>query len=420
MIRIDTYRSGERIVARKTTALAGIAAVMGVVTGAVIGTIALAQPGGFAQRMQATLGEPFIGLTADGMVETGLFELQSTGVGTDEVRIAAERFVESLSDEQRERTVYPIDDSEWRNWANIHLFPRQGVSVREMTEAQKELAYALMRASLSERGYETSRDIMRLNHTIAEMIDNFQDYGEDLYFFTVMGEPSTEAPWGWQLDGHHLVVNYFVAGDQVVMTPVFMGSEPVTAESGRYDGTTIMQPEQDEALAFMQSLDAGLRADAILSVEKSRGENEAEMMADNVTVAYEGLPATRLDATQRRALLDLISLYVGNMDDGHAEIRMDEVMAHLDRTFFAWKGSVESNGVFYYRIHSPVIYIEFDHQGPTALPGPRGEATRNHIHSVVRTPNGNDYGKDLLRQHMERYASDPAHGHGESAAFAGL
>jgi hypothetical protein len=34
-----------------------------------------------------------------------------------------------------------------------------------------------------------------------------------------------------------------------------------------------------------------------------------------------------------------------------------------------------------------------------------------HIHSVVRTPNGNDYGKDLLRQHYEKHRNDPSHGH---------
>jgi hypothetical protein len=168
----------------------------------------------------------------------------------------------------------------------------------------------------------------------------------------------------------------------------------------------------------MQSLTGEQRADATLSGDKQRGENEAEMMADNVTVAYEGLSATRLNATQRDAFVDLIELYVGNMDEGHAAIRMDEVMAQLDKTYFAWKGRVESDGVFYYRIHSPVIYIEFDHQGPVALGGPRGVATRNHIHSVVRTPNGNDYGKDLLRQHMEMYAGDGDHGHSDSASFA--
>jgi hypothetical protein len=400
-------------VTRKTCALAGLTAL--------VATIALAQPGGFGgfnQRMQAVLAEPFVGLTADGNVESGLYALAETGVSTDDVRAAAERFLAALSDEQRQRTVFPLEDTEWRNWANVHLFQRQGVSALEMTEAQRELAYALVQAGLSERGYQTSRDIMRLNHTVAELVDNFDEYGEHLYYFTVMGEPSADEPWGWQLDGHHLVVNYFVIGDQVVMTPTFMGSEPVSADSGRYAGTSILQPEQDQALAFMQTLLSDQRADAILTTEKGRGENQAEMMSDNVEVAYEGLPATRLDARQREALLDLIGLYVGNMDDGHAAIRMEEVMAHLDRTYFAWKGHVEANGVFYYRIHSPVIYIEFDHQGPVALGGPRGVATRNHIHSVVRTPNGNDYGKDLLRQHMEQYANDPEHGHGDTAVFA--
>ena len=52
-----------------------------------------------------------------------------------------------------------------------------------------------------------------------------------------MGEPSANEPWGWQLDGHHAIINYFVLGDQVVMTPLFCGSEPVIATSGKYKGT---------------------------------------------------------------------------------------------------------------------------------------------------------------------------------------
>jgi hypothetical protein len=390
---------------------------LGLTAAGLAGSLVLAQPGGFG-RFGAALDAPFVGLTADGEIEPGLLALEATGIGTEPVRLATERFLAALSDEQRERTQFPIDDREWRNWANIHRFERQGVSALELTETQRELAYGLIRAGLSERGYETSRDIMRLNHTVAELVDNFEEYGEHLYHFTVMGEPSAAEPWGWQLDGHHLVVNYFVVGDQVVMTPVFMGSEPVTAEGGKYAGTTIMQPEQDLALAFMQSLDNDQRDAAIIGAEKARGENEAEMMSDNATVAYAGLPVTRLETAQREALLELVGLYVGNMDDGHAAIKMEEVMAHLDRTYFAWKGRVEDGGVFYYRIHSPVIYIEFDHQGPVALGGPRGVATRNHIHSVVRTPNGNDYGKDLLRRHLEAFAGDPLHGHGESAALA--
>src|SRR5690606_6872400 len=328
----------------------------------------------------SALDAPFVGLTTDGTPVAGLFEIKPTGVSTAPVRAAAERLLATLDTAQREQVMFPVDDTEWRNWANIHRFARQGVSVADMNEAQREAAYDLLRASLSARGYETARDIMRLNHHLAELVNNFDEYGEHLYWFTVMGTPSADEPWGWQLDGHHLVVNYFVMGDQIVMTPTFMGSEPVRAESGQYAGTEILQDEQRLALELMQSLDTEQRRAAIVSEAKTRGENRAEMMRDNVVVAQEGLPVTRLNAAQRDRLLALVALYVGNMDAGHAAVRMDEIRAHLDATTFAWKGSVEPDGVFYYRVQSPVVYIEFDHQGPVALDGPRNEATRRHIH----------------------------------------
>jgi hypothetical protein len=390
-----------------------LAAILAVPALALVYVLVAAQPSappGFADRMRTALAEPFTGLSAAQRID-GLFSVAPTGVSTAPVQAAAESLLAALDEAQRARMLFPVDDAEWRNWANVHRFPRQGVALDDMTEVQREAVYALLRAGLSSKGYETSRDIMRLNYHLAELLDNFEEYGEHLYFVTIMGSPSAAEPWGWQLDGHHLVINYFVLGDQVVMTPTFMGSEPMSAASGKYAGTAILEDEQTLAVAFMQSLDAEQRGVAVLSERKGRGENRAEMMRDNVTVPYEGLPASRLDAQQRRSLLDLIELYVGNMDDGHAAVKMDEVMAQLDTTYFAWKGSVEPSGVFYYRIQSPVLYIEFDHQGPTALAGPRDAATRNHVHSVVRTPNGNDYGKDLLRLHYEAYAYDPGHGH---------
>jgi hypothetical protein len=99
------------------------------------------------------------------------------------------------------------------------------------------------------------------------------------------------------------------------------------------------------------------------------------------------------------------------MDDGHARIRMEEVAAHIDDTYFAWIGGTGDESVFYYRIQSPVILIEFDHETPVALRDLPRVPSRKHIHAVVRTPNGNDYGKDLLRQHYEAHRNDPAHGH---------
>ena len=89
-------------------------------------------------------------------------------------------------------------------------------------------------------------------------------------------------------------------------------------------------------------------------------------------------------------------------------MHLADVEARLDETYFAWVGETNDDSVFYYRIHSPVVLIEFDHQTPVGLTHlyPRGVPYREHIHAVVRTPNGNDYGKDLLRQHWSSTRTD--------------
>lgn len=355
------------------------------------------------------LAEPFKGITTNGQVERGLFGLRSAGVSTEPVRKAAEAFLAVLTAPQRAKTVFAVDDNEWRMWMNQSFYVRQGVSFLEMNEAQRESAFGLLRASLSARGLRLTRDIMRLNHTLGELTgDNFDEYGEWQYHITVMGTPSATEPWGWQLDGHHAIVNYFVLGDQVVMTPFFAGSEPVIAPSGKYRGTTILQDEQSRGLAFVNGLDEGQRKQAILRVSKTGNDNLTEAWRDNVVLDFAGVRATSLGEAQRKQLLDLVHLYVGNMDEGHARVRMDEVKAQLDRTWFAWIGATAPDSVFYYRIHSPVILIEFDHQRPVALRhlSDPNLPNREHVHVVVRTPNGNDYGKDLLRQHYQQHAHE--------------
>jgi hypothetical protein len=365
-----------------------------------------------AQRgpQQDPLAEPFKGVTTNGTVVAGLFPVRATGVSTGPVRDAATRFLSALTAEQRGRTSYAVDDSEWRKWNNVHRYARQGVSFKEMSETQRERAFDLMRAGLSAKGFEKSRNVMKLNGYLAELRQNFDEYGEFLYHLTVMGAPSSAEPWGWQLDGHHLIVNYFVLGDQVVMTPAFMGSEPVTATTGQYAGTSVLQDEQNKGLAFMRSLPAAQQATATIQSAKTGNNALAQAFRDNLVLDYAGLRAAELSAAHQEALLGVIQEYVANMPDGHARVKMEEVRKHLPETRFAWIGGAGDDDAFYYRIHSPVILIEFDHQSPVALPGPRvpGKA---HIHTVVRTPNGNDYGKDLLRQHYEKHKHDSAHGH---------
>lgn len=351
---------------------------------------------------QTGLKEPFRGVTANGTVEPGLFPVKSTGVSTEPVRKAAVAFLAGLTDAQRAKTKFPIDDSEWRKWMNQHFYVRQGVSFLEMNDKQRELGFALLRASLSANGLKLSRDIMKLNETLGELNNNdFVQYGEWRYHITVMGEPSKDKPWGWQIDGHHLIINYFVLGDQVVMTPTFVGSEPVIATSGKYKGTSILQEEPKLGLALIRSLDAGQKKKAILETAKPANNNVGEAFKDNVVLDYAGLRGAEMTAEQKKAMLGVVAKYVSNMDDGHAKVKMAEVEKHLDKTFFSWIGGTEDASVFYYRIHSPVILIEFDHQRPAGLRGMMKDQSPNkeHVHVVIRTPNGNDYGKDLLRQH---------------------
>ena len=356
------------------------------------------------------LAEKYTGVTTHGAPAEGLFGIHSTGVSTEPIQRAAKDFLGSLTSEQVAKTVFPVDDPEWRKWMNQHFYIRQGMGFDEMQEVQRNAAFGLLRESLSARGLKLTRDIMKLNHTLGELNgDNFVEYGEWLYWITVMGEPSSTEPWGWQLDGHHAIINYFVLGDQVVMTPFFVGSEPVIAETGKYMGTSILQVEQNRGLAMLRALSEVQQEQAVIQVSKTGNDNLGEAFKDNIVLDYAGVSVASWSDTQKDQLLELIELYIGNLRDGHARVRMEEVTAHLNDTFFAWIGGTDDEAVFYYRIHSPVILIEFDHQQPAGLRHLFSSdlPIRQHVHAVIRTPNGNDYGKDLLRQHYKAHPHTP-------------
>ena len=123
---------------------------------------------------------------------------------------------------------------------------------------------------------------------------------------------------------------------------------------------------------------------------------------DNFELRYEGVCYGDLSSSEQGLLLNLMEIYINRIRPGHAAVKREEVRAHLRDTYFAWMGGFAEDSVFYYRIHSPVVLIEFDHQSGIVLDNDK--PSRHHIHTIVRTPNGNDYGKDLLRQHRELHA----------------
>jgi len=364
----------------------------------------------YAAAGEAAVAQPFKGVTTDGTVVPGLFQLQKTGVSTEPIREAALAFLAALGPAEQASACFPIDADAWRRWSNIHPWiMRHGVSLDALTPLQRERGLDLLRASLSLGGFDVARDVMKLNETIREMTGKDDEYGEWLYWLSVFGRPSPSEPWGWQIDGHHLIVNCFVLGDQIVLTPMFMGSEPTAADAGTYAGTRVFEAEERDGLALVRSLDAGQRGRAILGTELPP-ELFTVAYRDNFELRYEGIRYGELGTAQQRLLGDLIETYLGRIRPGHDEIRREEVARHLAETHFAWIGGTDEESVFYYRVHSPVILVEFDHQRGIALDN--DAPSRNHIHTIVRTPNGNDYGRDLLRQHHAAFDhSRPGHRH---------
>ena len=280
----------------------------------------------------------------------------------------------------------------------------------------RELALDIVRATLSARGFHQARSIMRINQLVAELSGDFNAFGEWPYFVSVFGDPAGDAPWGWQIDGHHLCINTMVFDGRIVMTPSFMGSEPRRIHSRSARRTVAVRPggvDRAVADALARRRPAGARRSSIPSIHPDDispqlqnmfdGRMQAGAVHDNLVAPYQGVAGTELSEAQRRMLLELAGAYVGWSDDPSrrgaacAEVtappRRDVVLV-VRRVSTTWRP-------FYYRVHSPVILIEFDHHPGVVFDNE--VPTRHHVHTVVRTPNGGDYGRDLLRQHHEQF-----------------
>ena len=390
--------------------------------GVTLGAGALGQnpPPGMVERMArnraAALAEPFVGITTDGNPIPDLYSITGPeGESNTQLVRAAEAFLNALTREQRAMATFDIEDVKWRGWTNVRSINRDGLGLFALTDGQRERALDMMRAALSVKGFATSRDIMRLNETLAELSQDDERLDEWFYWVAIMGEPSETQPWGWQIEGHHLIVNYFVLGNRVVMSPLFLGTEPAFAESGVYQGTAVLVAEREKAFALYASLTQEQKERALLSRDEivpapptiNYTRTSTESLSDNALIPYQGIRADALSAEQRIILLGVIEEFINTNRASYAETRMREIEARLHETYFAWNQwdpTLGSEDLFFFRIHSPVLILEFDHQGTIAIPGePRGRPIRQHVHAIVRTPNGNDYGKDWLRQHYDLY-----------------
>jgi hypothetical protein len=367
----------------------------------------------FMAAWKQRAAEPFHGITTDGHKIPDLFHLADEGAPTEQMVAAARGMLAVATPEETAQICHPVDSERWRYWSNPELYVNHfGLRLDEIRPALRDAILGVLRASMSAAGYEKARNCMRMNHFLGELVSAPRIMNEYSYNFLMFGAPSPTEPWGWNFYGHHLCLNCFILGRQMVISPTFLGAEPNVIDDGPWKGLTIFGDEETKGLDLMRSLTPDIRDRAqIYKMMKDPAMPEGRWhpadqrhlggaFRDNRVIPYEGVQATLFSKAQQQKLFDVAKVFLSYLPPGPLSARMEQLEEHLPETRFAWIGGYGDDDTFYYKIHSPVVMIEFDHHSGVFLTNE--EPWKCHIHTVVRTPNGNDYGKDLLRQHYEK------------------
>ena len=334
-------------------------------------------------------------LVACGLVMVGVI---ATMVGAERsastMASAANQFLASLTPEQRAQAALGFHSDEREKWHFIptEMFPRDGLTIRAMTDAQRAHAHDLLSAGLSQRGYLTATTIMDLEAVLSALEQGGRfDRSPELYFFSIFGTPSPEGAWGWRVEGHHLSLHFTVVdGTAVASAPSFFGANPAQVRTGPKAGLRALREREDAARALVMALDSSQQAAAVILDEAPDDiVTEAELAVDPLSPI--GVKAAALTSDQRDLLMRVIDAYTSMMAADIAATRMASIHdAGLDEIGFAWAGPMERGAQHYYRVQGPTFLIEYDNT----------QGDGNHIHSVWRDFAG-DFGRDLLREHLQ-------------------
>lgn len=314
-------------------------------------------------------------------------------VAAKEMAESANRFLASLSGEQRAQAVFEVKADERENW---HFIPRarKGLSFKEMSPSQSQLAHALLATGMSQRGYVKALTIMSLEGILKE-IEGAQPLANRdslLYFVSIFGQPGDRGAWGWRVEGHHLAINFTIAGgNHIAATPSFFGSNPATVATGARTGLKTLAEEEELGRALFETLTKEQRAQALISEAAPKdiitGADRRAKPLEPGGVAY-----AKLKPDQREALMLLIREYVQRHRPEVAESDMEKIRkAGFEKIHFAWAGSLKVGEGHYYRVQGPTFLMEYDNVQNNA----------NHVHSVWRDFES-DFGADLLREHYEK------------------
>ncbi len=222
---------------------------------------------------------------------------------------AAQKFLASLDPAQTAKVVMAFDDPRRLDWHNIPKPERKGLQVRDMNPQQRQLCNGLLKAALSEAGYDKAQKIMALENNLREGEKGQKDSplrDPQRYFLTIFGKPETAGTWGWSFEGHHFSLNFVVRDAQVISdTPSFWGANPATVwiyiPDGPEKGTRTLAAEEQLAFDLLHQLDDAQKKRAIIA-DKAPAEYRAAGQPQLPHAAPQGLPAADMTEAQRKAL----------------------------------------------------------------------------------------------------------------------
>lgn len=311
---------------------------------------------------------------------------------------AANAFLESLSEKQREKVSYDFASEKKPNWSNLptSFVPRNGLRLGDLSRDQRARAMKLVASVLSPEGYQKVVDIIEGDQKLADNSGKGGKgpqpkggpggrpmFGEDEYYLALFGTASPIKPWMVQFGGHHLGVNVTVIGKNFILTPTHTGSQPAIFQRAGKDVQPLKQ-ETELGFQLVNSLDAKQLTQAVIS-NRPQGELLLGPGRDGRKIEPKGIKGSDLTAEQQALLLQTISAWINIGEPNAAKNRLDGIKEKIGDTYFAWSGPTKPGSTAYFRIQGPSIVIEYAPQG-----------NMDHIHTVIRNPE-NDYGAALLK-----------------------
>lgn len=307
------------------------------------------------------------------------------------MRLSANALLALLPPHLKAEAVRPFDDADRLDWGFTPR-SRKGVTLKQLDAKQRDAVHALLKQALSAAGQRRVTNIIELELVLRD-IESFGALMRDPenYHVTIYGAPDARKPWGWRFEGHHLSLNFTLAGDRMAVdTPSFFGANPAEVRSGPKKGLRTLKEEEDEARALLESLTPAQRTEAVFDT-RTYGDIVTGAKDQVEPLDRKGIAAAQLNDAQREQLMKLIETYANNFEAGIAEARMRRAKeGDFGAIRFGWAGATERGKPHYYRIQGEAFLIEYD----------SSQNGGNHIHTVWRDFKG-DFGRDLLREHHE-------------------